>query len=112
MKIGGFWQVFAVSALVAAFLWLTSPSVSPLLAFGLFALSCAGYFALQAVYKAGMLYPAAEYAFLICAFGSFFIAGLTLFSLQSVAYLMPFPVMFSIPAVLSLASNFAAKLSG
>ena len=112
MKIDEFWPVLAVSAMVAGFFWLSSPAMHPLLAFGLVALSCAGYFALHGVYKAGVSYPKAEYALLACAFGGFFLAGLSLFSLQSAPALLIFPLIFSISALLSLARNFAAKLSG
>lgn len=84
----------------------------PMLAFGLVALSCAGFFALQGIYKAGLATPNAEYALLACAFGGFFLASLSLFSLQSAPALLSFPIIFSISALLSLSRNFAAKLSG
>ena len=112
MKIGEFWHVLAISAVVAAIMWAYTPEVHPLLLLGLVALSCAGYFALVAIRKAGFAAPKAEYAFLVCTFGCFLLAGLMLYSLSSVSKLVVFPVMFSISALLSLARNFAEKLLG
>jgi|GEM_PF-2055013 len=112
MKFGEFWKALALSAVVAAALLFSVPNMPLLLALGLVGFSCAGYFALAALSKAGFSSPMAEYAILACAFFAFFASAISRFALPTASALIFLPIMFSIPAVLSLARVFAAKLSG
>lgn len=112
MKIGEFWLTLGCAAAVAALEALYAKGMSPLFALGIVGLSCAGYFALEAMKKAGLAYPTAEYVLVACSFCTLFIAGLSLFSLQYALSAIIFPLMFCISALLSLTRNFAAKLSG
>jgi len=105
MKFETFEMSFAVSALLAGYLFLTG-TVGPAQAVMLFALSQGGYFALSEIKKSGLHSPYAEALFAIAVFSSYFAAALslsTLFALFSTSYV---PLAFCVPAAVSVVHRY------
>jgi hypothetical protein len=108
--LGNFWLVALFSAALAAFEVLYA-GVHPFSAAGLASVCFLGYFALNALKKAGIHFPNSEYAIIACSFIGIFLAGLSKgFALLPSAMVLPFA--FSAASLISLALGFASKLSG
>ncbi len=107
MKIGDFGFFLAVSGAASALLLLPEfGGIPPLFAAALFAMSAAGYFALQKLRADGLPCPKAELLYVLAVFGCFFVAILPFFAFSFSLSLIYAPLVISVPAIVSVARDF------
>ncbi len=108
VEFGDFELSAAVSAFVVLLLMLfDSPgAITPMFAIGLFALSQAGYFALQSARKAEQESPDTEYLFIIVIITSFLLAIVSFNAFSAALPLLFVPAALCAPAFAAIARSF------
>lgn len=100
--------VFSLAAVGLVVLFDSQGRVSPLYAVSLFALSLAGFFALQYLGKAGLGSPDSAYFYLVVVIASFLASAFSFYALSTVLPLFFLPLCLAVPAFSSLARFFVS----